>query len=92
MPKDVPIEYPLRVEVDGKSFLVTRDPQQVGAYDYNWITGPNSGDGFGELMSEYDEVTDRIMHSHQPTLAEHVDAIRNFLQQVDPATGYIEDD
>jgi hypothetical protein len=89
---DAPIEYPLHLEVDGESFLVEQDLHQTGVYHYDWGSGPNTGYGFTSGFASYDESSGRVTHDHQPTLAEHLVGIRGFLEQVDPATGYIEDD
>ncbi|MEA2348692.1 MAG: hypothetical protein QOG62_2479 [Thermoleophilaceae bacterium] len=90
--KDVPIEYPLRLAVDSEAFLVKQDLRQAGVYHYDWISGPNTGYGFMSGIAELDEFSGRISHGLQATFAEHVEAIRGFLEQVDPETGYIEDD
>lgn len=66
--------------VDGEQFEVTERVSEPGVYELRWTSGPNEGYGFasatygGEGQSE----------------AELEDAIRNFLSQVDPSTGYIQ--
>lgn len=90
--EDAAIQYPLRVEVDGEFFQVRQDPQQEGVYHYDWVSGPNTGHGFTSGINVLDAVSGRISHDYQATLAEHVEGIRGFLEQVDPDTGYIEDD
>jgi hypothetical protein len=65
-------------EVDGERFRVTG---AAGRYDYLWLTGPK-GYGFGS-QSNVPEVETR---------EEHEQAIRSFLAQIDPNTGYIADD
>jgi hypothetical protein len=66
-----------RLDVDGELFAVREGGDGGTAYD--WLTGPNDGYGFGS--------------SGSPTrsAAEHREAIRTFLAQIDPATGYIGD-
>jgi hypothetical protein len=86
------IEYPLRVEVDGESFLIEHDLSQEGVYHYDWVSGPNSGYGFSTAFAVLDESTRKVSYDRQPTLAEHLDGIHDFLEQVDPDTGYIEDE
>ena len=71
---------PGRLEVDGEVFHVTADPDQPGAHHYTWETGPNPGYGFSEFRSDHGE----------NTTAEHQEAIRDFLAQIDPETGYID--
>jgi len=67
------------VHVDGEVFQVTRrDPS---TYDYLWVSGPNEGYGFSSGSNV----------PHEQTPDEIVAAIRNFLAQIDPATGYIGD-
>jgi hypothetical protein len=66
------------IEVDGETFAVSPNPS--GGTDYTWLSGPNPGYGFG------------VSPTPDPSLAEHAENIRDFLAQIDPATGYIEDD
>ena len=73
-------EPPTRLEVDGEVFDVAARRDHPGQYDYAWISGPNPGYGFSSASS------DRRLS----TMADHKKAIRNFLSQVDPETGYIE--
>jgi hypothetical protein len=91
------MEYPLRLVVDGHTFVVTEDLTKPGTYDYQWLSGPNPGYGFGErlaVLHEPDGPAEQpwIFHDRQPTLEEHEEAARDFLGQVDPATGFIADD
>lgn len=69
-----------RLTVDGDVFDVAYDATQPGAYHYTRLTGPAPGYGFTSRRSD---------HSRSTT-AEHVDAIRSFLDMVDPETGNIE--
>lgn len=68
---------PITLNVDGEMFELR--PDQFGGTSYSWLTGPNHGYGFGS----------------SPTLNWSMDAhrqnIRSFLTQIDPTTGYIED-
>jgi hypothetical protein len=66
------------LEVDGELFAVR--PDEHGGSDYTWLSGPNEGYGFGESPTP------------NRSLEEHRESIRIFLAQVDPATGYIEQD
>jgi hypothetical protein len=65
------------LEVDGELFAVRRAWDGGTAYD--WVSGPNKGYGFGS--------------SETPSRSaeEHRNSIRTFLDQIDPATGYIGD-
>jgi hypothetical protein len=65
--------------VDGEQFDVSERAGEPGVYDFRWTSGPNAGYGFGSAG-----------HRGGMTDAELEDAIRNFLSQVDPTTGYIE--
>ncbi len=67
----------LTVEVDGELFAVSVGTD--GDNDYVWLTGPNPGYGFGESGP------------FERSLVDHRAAIRNFLDQIDPETGYIEE-
>jgi hypothetical protein len=49
-------------------------------YDYDWLTGPNEGYGFG-VSGPFEESED-----------EHTARIRDFLADIDPATGYLRED
>ena len=70
----------MRVEVDGQQFDVTAHPGSPGQYDVAWISGPNSGYGFRSATAD-----------GSPMSRAHLESvIRNFLKQVDAATGYIE--
>lgn len=66
------------LDVDGEVFELR--PGESGGTNYLWSTGPNPEYGFG---------SSRRLDS---SLDEHRNSIRNFLAQVDPTTGYIEDD
>lgn len=78
--ESIPARFPLTV--DGEVFDVAYDPTQPGTYHYTRTTGPAPGYGFTSRRSDHTE----------STAAEHVTAIRSFLEMVDPVTGYIEDD
>jgi hypothetical protein len=69
-----------RIEVDGEVFDVVARPDPPGQVDYTWMSGPNPGYGFSSASSD----------GGAATRVDHVAAIRSFLSQVDPATGYIE--
>jgi len=75
-----PAEPPVRVTVDGEVFDVTARPNHPGHYDYAWISGPNPGYGFSLASSD----------GRLSGMVDHEDAIRDFLSQVDPVTGYLE--
>jgi hypothetical protein len=70
----------VRVSVDGEAFDITASPDRAGQYRYDWVSGPNAGYGFTSAASD----------GRPATIEDHEDAIRDFLGQVDPATGYIE--
>ncbi len=67
-----------RLDVDGEIFEVRRG--HAGGTNYDWISGPNKGYGFGS-SGPVD-----LSESH------HRESIRNFLSMIDPQTGYIADD
>jgi plasmid stability protein len=71
----------LRLTVD-EVVEVAYDPAQPGAYHYTRLTGPAPGYGFSVRRSDH----------ARSTTAEHVERIRGFLSEVDPTTGYLEDD
>ncbi|MGO1978405.1 hypothetical protein [Brachybacterium tyrofermentans] len=68
-----------RIECDGEVFMVSLGAP--GNYSYDWISGPNAQYGFSLAA-----------HNSPPLeTADHLANIRNFLEQIDPETGYIED-
>jgi hypothetical protein len=75
--KDAADAMSLTLEVDGEMFVLR--PNELGGTDYTWLNGPNPGYGFG------------VSPTPNPSLDEHTENIRGFLDIVDPTTGYIED-
>lgn len=75
------VEPPTRVEVDGELFDVVTSRDRPGQYHYTWVSGPNPGYGFSEGTSDGRGLSSADIEA----------SIRNFLAQVDPATGYIEE-
>jgi hypothetical protein len=75
-----PAARAVRVTVEGEVFDVTAQPDHPGHYHYAWISGPNPGYGFSSASSD----------RRPSVMVDHEEAIRNFLSQVDPETGYIE--
>src|SRR4051794_33614600 len=65
------------VDVDGERFAAYQYAD--GGWNYEWLTGPNEGYGFGR--------------SGPPiaSMDEHRQSLRDFLQGIDPATGYLAD-
>ncbi|MEV0392197.1 hypothetical protein [Polymorphospora rubra] len=83
VPEHLRIRYqgdPVMMTVDGEHFRVRARAGEPGAYDFDWLSGPD-GYGFGVGTSGGSAMG----------LTEMEEAIRDFLAQVDPATGYIED-
>ncbi|MFR9806434.1 hypothetical protein ACL02T_29720 [Pseudonocardia sp. RS010] len=73
-------EGPTVVVVDGQEFIVQQRSMEQGTYDFNWTTGPNPNYGFSSSG-----------WNRRITLEDATRAIRDFLRQVNPQTGYIED-
>jgi hypothetical protein len=65
--------------VGGEQFLVRLRSRHglLYEYDYDWLSGPNDGYGFG-VSGPFQESDD-----------EHRGRIRHFLAEIDPATGYL---
>jgi hypothetical protein len=66
------------VVVEGEQFVL-RERVRNGrshVYDYDWLTGPNPGYGFSSSGPEQ-------------SMDDHEAAIRDFLQGIDPDTGYL---
>ncbi|MQT01272.1 hypothetical protein FF041_13880 [Streptomyces jumonjinensis] len=69
--------------VDGETFAVHQRPKGPPTYDFTWLTGPNEGYGF----------TSAVHGSTAPlTGAELEEAARGFLEEIDPATGFLSED
>ena len=68
------------LEVDGERFAVRRAAWGQAGTDYDWLSGPNKGYGFGSSGTP-----DRPAQEHQ-------EEIRVFLAMINPETGYIGDD
>ncbi len=71
----------IALEVDGEVFTVI-SAGRSGAYHYTWQSGPNEGYGYSSALSILRPLSRE----------EHRRSIRDFLDQVDPRTGYIEDE
>ncbi|MEE6261590.1 hypothetical protein [Plantactinospora sonchi] len=69
---------PVTITVDGQDFRVRRRADEPGTYDFDWLTGPHRY-GFG------------VSGPAEPPLSRPAmeEAIRDFLAQIDPATGYL---
>ncbi|WP_431936739.1 hypothetical protein [Micromonospora sp. RP3T] len=68
-------DEPIMMTVDGQEFRVRRRVGRPAAYDFDWLSGPHDY-GFtssGPVM----------------TRAEMEEAIRAFLRDIDPVTGYL---
>ena len=66
--------------VDGEQFEVEASPDRAGQYHFAWLSGPNKGYGFGTATSD----------GRSLSVGQLEASIRDFLAQVDPATGYVE--
>ncbi|RKN59235.1 hypothetical protein D7193_10515 [Micromonospora costi] len=64
--------------VDGQEFRVRTRAGAPGTYDFDWLSGPHDY-GFGISRSDRSTMS-------RPEMEE---AIRDFLAQIDPATGYL---
>ncbi|MGH8959906.1 MAG: hypothetical protein ACRDWT_01650 [Jatrophihabitantaceae bacterium] len=71
-----PVLFTLTVE--GERFAVRR--AAGGGTNYDWLSGPNRGYGFGSSGTP------------SRSAEEHREHIRTFLAMIDPATGYIGDE
>lgn len=71
---------PIRLTVDGELFEVRARPGEPGTYDFNWLSGPNEGYGFGMTRSDGSVANREEMEA----------SIRAFIAQIDRPTGYID--
>ncbi|MGK5445070.1 hypothetical protein ACSNN7_25030 [Micromonospora sp. URMC 105] len=69
---------PIMMTVDGQQFRIRERAEQPGEYDFDWLSGPHDY-GFG------------ITSGSAMTLPEMEEAIRNFLAEIDPTTGYLKE-
>lgn len=78
-----PIQYSSSHEtsVDGETWIVRRRRDEPGTYDFDWVSGPNEGYGFGSSMSGRSELTP----------AQIEESIQDFMKGIDPATGFLAD-
>jgi hypothetical protein len=74
------METAIHLEVDGEVFTVAARTGRPGQYDYTWISGRDPEYGFTSARSD----------GQPSTKAEHMAAIRSFLAQIDPETGYLD--
>jgi hypothetical protein len=83
VPEHMRIRYkgdPVMMTVAGQDFRIRARAAEPGAYDFDWLTGPQDY-GFG--ITRHD--------GSAMSLPEMEEAIRDFLAQIDPATGYMAD-
>ena len=73
-----PVPALFTLDVDGEVFALSASKD--GGTHYAWLSGPNEDYGFSTSAPP------------NVPLEEHREHIRVFLAQIDPATGYIEDD
>ncbi|MEV0156126.1 hypothetical protein AB0H57_20690 [Micromonospora sp. NPDC050686] len=71
---------PVALTVDGQEFRVRLREGEPRTYDFDWLSGPHEY-GFA-LSGPRDRALSR---------AEMAQAARDFLAQIDPATGYLAD-
>ncbi|MEU3963302.1 hypothetical protein AB0F42_26430 [Streptomyces buecherae] len=67
--------------VDGETFKVVDRPEEIGTYDFTWLSGPDPEYGF-------------MVANHPPVAmseAELKKEAQGFLEQVNPETGHIEE-
>lgn len=66
--------------VDGQEFRIRERAGRPGEYDFDWLSGPHDY-GFGLGRADGSAMTRLEME----------EAIRSFLGEVDPATGYLKE-
>lgn len=69
-----------QLTVDGEQFRIRQTGRRE--YHYDWLTGPNPGYGFAGGTYPSSTLTDE----------DHIEAIRDFLAEIDPETGYLSED
>ncbi|WP_346538588.1 hypothetical protein [Micromonospora sp. DPT] len=73
-------EDPIVMTVDGQNFRMRQRAETPGEYDFDWLSGPHD---YGFRITRAD--------GYAMTLPEMEEAIRNFLAEIDPATGYLKE-
>nr|WP_201748866.1 hypothetical protein [Micromonospora acroterricola] len=71
---------PVMMTVDGHNFRIRERAENPGEYDFDWLSGPHDY-GFGISRADGSAMT----------LPQMREAIRNFLAEIDPATGYLKE-
>jgi hypothetical protein len=71
-------EDPISMTVDGQDFRIRARADRPGEYDFDWLNGPHDY-GFGINRAGGSAMTPPEMEK----------AIRDFLAEIDPATGYL---
>ncbi|MGS2805947.1 hypothetical protein [Nocardia sp. MW-W600-9] len=93
--RPAPEDGPFTLIVDDQVFTVTISPDRRSSYA--WESGPNPGYGFDGFAPRSTRSPDADRPVTEPmefpllTIEDHRRSISNFLDQVDPATGYIEE-
>ena len=70
---------PVMMTVDGQDFRVRERADEPGSYDFDWLSGPHDY-GFGISRAGF-----------AMTLPEMEEAIRTFLAEIDPVTGFLKE-
>lgn len=87
----------MTLAVDGEIFEVT--PTPTGGFSYGWTTGPNQGYGFarsrrfvaGDDPEAVAAANARELASPTPvSVDEHTRSIWDFLESINPETGYLD--
>lgn len=75
--EDIDVTEEHRMTVDGETFSIRR--RNPNTYSYEWVPGRNPEYGFEIGASSTQEFDDDM----------HEEAIRRFLAEIDPRTGYL---
>jgi beta-lactamase class D len=75
------IPEPMLLTVNGETFRARADADQPGAWHLHWVSGPTEGYGFTTRRSDH----------RWGSRAELEQAVRSFLDEIDPETGYMRD-
>jgi hypothetical protein len=82
------------IEVDGERFIVEQAPGDTHQLNFTWLTGRHPGYGFSSGTQRWSapETADPEPDPRDKAdSAERLEqSIRNFLAQINPATGYID--
>lgn len=78
------------IEVSGERFRIEQSPDDPRQLNVTWLTGPHRGYGFSTSAISWSHSCETAALEEADASAKLEASIRNFLSQINPATGYID--